>query len=231
MPSVKILEKKKKAVQELRKELENAKSIVFTDYMGLNVAQDTEMRTAFRQEGLKYRVIKNTITTRVFDALGLEEMKAILFGPTAVAYSHDDPVLAPRLVAKYRDQYKKFTIKGGVIDGEAISVEEIEKLAKIPALPILHGQLVSTLLFPISSLAITLNLLAQRAEEEGVEKVAALAVAAENTAKETEQAVAEKEELAAEEKEEADQPQPEAEEKGQPQPDANEAEEKEEAQE
>lgn len=235
MPSVKILEKKKKAVQELRKELENAKSIVFTDYMGLNVAQDTEMRTAFRQEGLKYRVIKNTITTRVFDALGLEEMKAILFGPTAVAYSHDDPVLAPRLVAKYRDQYKKFTIKGGVIDGEAISVEEIEKLAKIPALPILHGQLVSTLLFPISSLAITLNLLAQKAEEEGVEKVAALAVAAENTAKETEQAVAEKEELAAEdtaeEKEETDQPQPEAEEKGQPQPDANEAEEKEEAQE
>ena len=175
MPSVKILEQKKKVVKELRKELETAKSMVFTDYMGLNVAQDTEMRTAFRKEGLEYRVIKNTITTRVFDEMGLEDLKSILVGPTAVAYSSEDPILAPRLVVKYRDQFKKFSLKGGVMDGEIISNEEIEELANIPALPILHGRLVSTLLFPISSLAITLNLLAKKAEEAGAENVAELA--------------------------------------------------------
>ena len=167
MPSVKILEQKKKAVRELRDQLKDAKSMVFADYMGLNVAQDTEMRAEFRKEGLQYRVIKNTITTRVFDELGLEELKPILAGPTAVAYSAEDPILAPRLVAKYRDQYKKFTIKGGVMDGEIISLELIDELSKIPSLPVLRGRLVSTLMFPISSLAITLNLLAQKAEDAG----------------------------------------------------------------
>ncbi len=175
MPSVKILEQKKKAVRELRDQLKDAKSMVFADYMGLNVAQDTEMRSEFRKEGLQYRVIKNTITTRVFDELGLEELKPILAGPTAVAYSAEDPILAPRLVAKYRDQYKKFTIKGGVMDGEIISLELIDELSKIPSLPVLRGRLVSTLMFPISSLAITLNLLAQKAEEAGVSAVAELA--------------------------------------------------------
>ncbi|NLK01787.1 MAG: 50S ribosomal protein L10 [Clostridiaceae bacterium] len=178
MPSVKILEQKKKAVRELRDQLKDAKSMVFADYMGLNVAQDTEMRSEFRKEGLQYRVIKNTITTRVFDELGLEELKPILVGPTAVAYSAEDPILAPRLVAKYRDQYKKFTIKGGVMDGEIISLELIDELSKIPALPVLHGRLVSTMMFPISSLAITLNLLAQKAEEAGVSTVAELATGA-----------------------------------------------------
>ncbi len=175
MPSVKILEQKKKAVRELRDQLKDAKSMVFADYMGLNVAQDTEMRAEFRKEGLQYRVIKNTITTRVFDELGLEELKPILAGPTAVAYSAEDPILAPRLVAKYRDQYKKFTIKGGVMDGEIISLELIDELSKIPSLPVLRGRLVSTLMFPISSLAITLNLLAQKAEEAGASTVAELA--------------------------------------------------------
>ncbi len=174
MPSAKILEQKKKVVKELHQELESAKSMVFTDYMGLNVAQDTEMRAAFRKEGLEYRVIKNTITTRVFDAMGLEDLKSILVGPTAVAYSAEDPILAPRLVVKYRDEFKKFSLKGGVMDGEIISSEEIEKLASIPALPVLYGRLVSTLLFPISSLAITLNLIAEKAQEAGVENVAEL---------------------------------------------------------
>ncbi|MGI6090196.1 MAG: 50S ribosomal protein L10 [Saccharofermentanales bacterium] len=178
MPSVKILEQKKKAVRKLRDQLKDAKSMVFADYMGLNVAQDTEMRSEFRKEGLQYRVIKNTITTRVFDELGLEELKPILVGPTAVAYSAEDPILAPRLVAKYRDQYKKFTIKGGVMDGEIISLELIDELSQIPALPVLHGRLVSTMMFPISSLAITLNLLAQKAEEAGASTVAELATGA-----------------------------------------------------
>lgn len=175
MPSVKILEQKKEAVRELRDQLKDAKSMVFADYMGLNVAQDTEMRAEFRKEGLQYRVIKNTITTRVFDELGLEELKPILAGPTAVAYSTEDPILAPRLVAKYRDQYKKFTIKGGVMDGEIIPLATIDELSKIPSLPVLRGRLVSTLMFPISSLAITLNLLAQKAEEAGASTVAGLA--------------------------------------------------------
>ncbi|HHU08105.1 MAG TPA: 50S ribosomal protein L10 [Clostridiaceae bacterium] len=204
MPSAKILEQKKKVVKELRDELKGAKSMVFTDYMGLNVAQDTEMRAAFRKEGLEYRVIKNTITTRVFDEIGLEDLKSILVGPTAVAYSSEDPILAPRLVVKYRDQFKKFSLKGGVMDGEIISTDEIEELANIPALPVLHGRLVSTLLFPISSLAITLNMLAEKAQEAGVETVAELvtgAATAEEPEAEIEDPVAEEAAIETEEPE------------------------------
>ncbi|MGB4610785.1 MAG: 50S ribosomal protein L10 [Saccharofermentanales bacterium] len=182
MPSPKILEKKKQVVKQLANELKDAQSIVLADYMGLNVAQDTEMRTAFREAGVNYRVIKNSVISRAFDQLGIDGFTDELTGPTAIAYSVDDIVLAPKLTKQYADKLKKFEIKGGIMEGAKVDLEQIIKLASIPDQQTLYGQLVSGLIFPVTSLAMTLNALAEKAAEEGKEKVADLVVASKVTA-------------------------------------------------
>lgn len=182
MPSPKILENKKQRVNQLANELKDAQSIVLADYMGLNVAQDTEMRTAFREAGVIYRVIKNSVISRAFDQLGIDGFTDELTGPTAIAYSVDDIVLAPKLTKQYADKIKKFEIKGGIMEGAKVDLEQILKLASIPDQQTLYGQLVSGLIFPVTSLAMTLNALAEKAAEEGKENVADMVVAADDSA-------------------------------------------------
>ncbi len=174
MPSPKILEAKKQIVEDLANELRDAKSIVLSNYQGLTVAQDTEMRTAFRKEALNYRVVKNTISIRALEALGLTGFEKELTGPTALAWSTEDVVLAPRLVKKYADQFKKTSIKAGVVDGQKADMNTMNALASIPSLEVLYGQLVSSLIFPITSLAMTLNSMAKKMEENGAATVADL---------------------------------------------------------
>lgn len=174
MPSPKILEAKKQIVEDLANELRDAKSIVLSNYQGLTVAQDTEMRTAFRKEALNYRVVKNTISIRALEALGLTGFEEELTGPTALAWSKEDVVLAPRLVKKYADQFKKTSIKAGVVDGKKADMNTMNALASIPSMEVLYGQLVSSLIFPVTSLAMTLNAMAKKMEENGAATVADL---------------------------------------------------------
>lgn len=175
MPSPKILEKKKQAVDALAAELKNAQSIVLNDYMGLNVAEDTEMRTAFRKAGVNYRVIKNTTILRAFEKLGITGFEEELKGPTALAFS-EDVVLAPKLSKEYAEKTKKMEIKGGAVEGAKVELAQVMQLASIPDVTTLHGQLVSGLIFPIRSLAMTLNAIAEKAAEAGKENVADLLV-------------------------------------------------------
>lgn len=196
MPSPKILEAKKQIVEDLANELRDAKSIVLSNYQGLTVAQDTEMRTAFRKEALNYRVVKNTISIRALEALGLTGFEEELTGPTALAWSKEDVVLAPRLVKKYADQFKKTSIKAGVVDGKKADMNTMNALASIPSMEVLYGQLVSSLIFPVTSLAMTLNAMAKKMEENGAATVADL-VSGAAPAKVEEVAPAEAEETAA----------------------------------
>lgn len=164
MPSPKILAKKKQVVSDLSEELKSVASLVFTDYKGLSVAQDTEMRSEFRKAGVTYKVIKNSVSSRAFDKLGVEGLDEILKGPTAIAFSTEDVVTAPRLVKQFVDKFKKMEVKGGVLDGEFITPDTIQQLASIPTLDVLYTRLVSTLMYPITKLAITLNLAAEKLE-------------------------------------------------------------------
>lgn len=178
MPSPKILAKKKERVKALAEELKEAESIVFADYQGLTVAQDTEMRKAFRENGVTYKVIKNNISRRALESLGIEGIADELIGPTALAFSTEDVVMAPRIVKKYVDEFKKIKIKGGVVHGKLETLDLINQLANIPSQETLYGQLVTSILFPITSLAMTLGAAVKEAEEQGYESVQQLAEAA-----------------------------------------------------
>jgi len=184
MPSQKILEAKKKVVAALAADFKDAKSFVFADARGLTVLQDTEMRADLRKNGVKYQVIKNTTSKIIFKELGVEGLEEVFKGPTAIAYSTEDMIVPAKMMKQYADKYEKLTLKGGVLEGKAMSVADVNALASIPSKDVLYGQVVYTLISPVTKLAMLLKAVAEKAEEAGAETAAAVAVAATEAAAE-----------------------------------------------
>lgn len=174
MPSEKKLVAKKKQVDALVKELKTAESIVLADYKGLTVAQDTEMRAEFRRQGLTYKVVKNSITERAFEQLGIQGMEETLVGPTAIAFSADDVVLAPRMVRKFSEKFKKISLKGGIVGTEVYSLDHVMQLSRIESHESLYGQLLFMMLYPLTAFTQVAQQIADKGQEAGVDKVADL---------------------------------------------------------
>lgn len=179
MPSKKILEQKAKVVADLSADFKQAQSMVFVEYRGLTVAQDTEMRSEMRKAGVKYQVIKNTLSGRALDAIGVAGLEAVLKGPTAIAYSKDEVTAPAKVVKTYADKYDLLKIKGGVVDGKLVTEGDVRTIAAIPSKDVLYSQVVFTLLAPITGLAVALNAICEKGEAAGVTSVAELAVVAE----------------------------------------------------
>ncbi len=177
MPSKKILELKKKRVDALVKELENAESIVFSDYKGLTVEQDTQMRAEFRDKNLNYKVVKNSISSRAFEKLGIEGLEETLTGPTAIAYSNEDVVLAPRLVREYTEKFRKMSIKGGIVGKEVHPLDYIMALSRVESRENLYGKLLFMMLYPLTAFAQIASQVAEKGTETGAATVAELAQA------------------------------------------------------
>ena len=179
MPSKTVLEQKQAIVNGLADELKNAKTLVFADYRGLTVEQDTELRAVMRKENVTYRVVKNRLTKLATEKVGMEGLKDFLTGPTVMAYSTEDVIAPAKLVKQFSTKYPVLEIKGGSMDGEVMDIAAINSLASIPDVPVLHGKLVTSLISPIAGLAIMLGALRDKGEEAGAEKVSELAVAKE----------------------------------------------------
>lgn len=181
MPSNKILEMKKAIVTGLADEFRQAQTMVFADYRGLTVAQDTELRAAMRKAGVTYKVIKNKLAVLAAEQAGIKGMEALFTGPTAVAYSNEDVVAPAKLVKEFATKYPILEIKGGAMEGEFLDVAGVQRLAAVPPKEVLYGQVVTGLISPIASFAMILGAVCKKAEENGVENVSELvAVAAGN---------------------------------------------------
>jgi large subunit ribosomal protein L10 len=157
LPSGKILEQKKLVVEEITKKLQSAKGMVFADYRGLTVGQDTELRNAFRKAGVEYQVVKNTLTTFAAKSLGLDMLAGVLHGPTALAYSDIDPVAPAKVTVEFQKKFEKFTVKAGVVEGKIIDENGVKALAELPSKEVLLGQVVGTLNAPITGFVTVLN--------------------------------------------------------------------------
>ncbi len=181
MPSEKILLAKQAEVAALAEEFKSAETLVVAKARGLTVAEDTAMRAAMREAGVTYKVVKNTLAKRAAEAAGLDGLNDIFVGPTAIAYHTDDVVAPAKLAKKYEKDYEAFEIKGGAVEGEVASLENILKLAATPDLETLQTQLAYVLNFPITKLAATLKAVVDKGEEEGQDQVVALQVKHEAT--------------------------------------------------
>jgi len=157
MPSKEVLEKKKQIVQELVESLSAAKSMIFVDYRGLTVEQDTELRSALRKSGVKYKVVKNTLTRIAVDQMGLQGLNPYLEGPTSVAFSDTDPVAPAKIMNQYAGKFDKLQLKVGVVEGRIVDVEGIKALANLPSREVLVSQVLGGLNAPLYGLVNVLN--------------------------------------------------------------------------
>ena len=160
MPSEKILEQKKALVAELTEQLSNACAGVIVDYRGITVTEDTQLRKKLREAGVTYRVVKNSYLRFAFNNVGIEGLDSVLEGTTAVAFS-DDELAAAKVLCKYAEENKNFTIKAGFSEGKALDVATVEALSKVPGKEDLLGMLAGSLSQMIAGLARAINAVAE----------------------------------------------------------------------
>ena len=158
MPNAKVLSEKQAIVAALTERIKNASAGVFVDYRGINVAQDTELRTEMRKNDVEYSVIKNTLTRFALDDCGLKEIDPILNGTTSLATSTGDPIAPFRIISDYSKKLNDvFNIKAAFMDGKVLTETEIAEISALPSKEALYSQVFGTLLAPITSLAVVLN--------------------------------------------------------------------------
>ena len=161
MPNAKVLESKKATVDVLAEKLQNATAAVFVDYKGINVAQDTALRNQFREAGVEYTVVKNTLTRFAANKIGYTEFDELLNGTTSKACTTGDPIAPARIVSEFAKANKILEIKGGLIEGKALSVDELKAFGDLPSKDALIAQVLGTFLAPITSLAVVLDQICQ----------------------------------------------------------------------
>ena len=157
MASEKILNQKKEEVSELAKKIKEAKVVLLTDYRGINVLDVTNLRAKLRNADIEYKVIKNNITRRALKECNLEGLDEALEGPTAVIIGNNDYLEACKTIYEFAKDNDFYKIKGGIIDGKIVPVEEIITLAKLPSRETLLSMLAGALLGNISKLAVALD--------------------------------------------------------------------------
>ena len=157
MPNAKVLESKKVVVDALTGKIKEATSVVFVDYKGITVAQDTALRQQFREAGVEYSVVKNTLTRFATKNVGYD-FDEVLNGTTAMASTNGDPIAPARIVCEFAKKNKlPLAIKGGVVEGSVLSAEQLSSFGELPSKNALVASVLGTFLAPISSLAFVLD--------------------------------------------------------------------------
>lgn len=133
-------------IGDLKAELAKATSLILADFRGITVKSDTALRREFRASGCKYQVVKNTLLGFAVKGTPLEAVDKLLAGPTAIAYSFEDPAAPAKVAAKIAKQEEKFVIKGGFVDGKVLDVKGVEALSALPGKDELRATFLATLL-------------------------------------------------------------------------------------
>jgi large subunit ribosomal protein L10 len=179
-------EEKAAVIDEVAEQIRGSDAIFAVDYRGLSVKDAAELRGQLIEAGATFRVIKNRLTIRAADQAGAESLKELLEGPTAFTFvtGDGDAALAAKALAQFRRQTETLAFKGGTMNGEPLTAEEIESISRLPARDVLNGQFVGVLASPlttlvrglgslISGLAIQLKQIEeQKAEEQSAEQPA-----------------------------------------------------------
>ena len=153
-----------KAVEQLTAKLKDAKAMVFVDYRGISVNEDTELRKNAREAGVEYFVAKNRLMKIALKEVGIEtNFDDLLEGTTSFAIGYEDGVAPSKLVFDFGKKLKdKLVIKGGMLESERVDVSTVEALAQLPSRDEMLGMIAYGLLSPVRMLAVGLSNLADK---------------------------------------------------------------------
>jgi len=145
---------KERVVAELAERLRSTESLIVADYRGLTNAQLEELRGKLRGSGGRLQVVKNTLTRRAAEEAGAESLLALLEGPTAIAFvdADGDPVAVAKALSDTAKETKVLALRGGTLSGRAMTGDEVEELAKLPAPEVIKSQLVGAIVAPLTQL-------------------------------------------------------------------------------
>ena len=166
MPSNSILVQKQQIVADLAEQIKNSTAGVVVNYQGITVENDTAMRKALREAGVKYVVMKNTMTGRACDMVGYSEMKQYLTGMTAIAISESDPVVAAKILKQYAEKVESFNILAGYVDGAVIDANTVNALADIPNKETLIAKLLGSIQSPLYKFAYAIKAICDKENGE-----------------------------------------------------------------
>ena len=156
------VELKQPIIDEIKELLDGAQSAVAVKYLGITVEQDTRLRKELRENGVTYKVFKNTLIKRAADGTEFAALDPDLEGPTALAVSKTDATAPARIVAKYAKEVKPLELKGGVVEGAYYDKDAIQTIATIPSREDLLGELLGSIQSPITNVARVLNQIAEQ---------------------------------------------------------------------
>ena len=147
-------EEKGQVLAELGDIMKDASSIYVTDYKGLTVAQATELRTAFRKAGAKYKVAKNTLIKRALNERGIsgDQIDTVLDGQTGLAFGFEDPAAPARVLKEFTEKNEQLKFKLAWLDGSIYDGKQLKTLAALPTKKELIANIVGSLQSPISGI-------------------------------------------------------------------------------
>jgi len=145
---------KERIVSELAAELGAAETLIVADYRGLTNKQLEALRDELLKHGARFRIVKNTLTRRAAELAGAEALLVMLDGPTAIAFieSAGDPAAVAKALATTAKETNVLSLRGGILEGKALSGEEIAELATLPPVDQLRGLLVGAVVAPLTQL-------------------------------------------------------------------------------
>jgi large subunit ribosomal protein L10 len=152
-------DQKTAVIEQIAGEISGSEAVFAVDYRGLTVAQAADLRERLRATDTRFRVVKNSLSERAADRAGVEVLKPLLVGPTALALVRGDAALAAKALNDAARTTNVLDFKGGVLNGSALSADDVRSIARLPAREVLTAQLVGTIAAPISGLVRTLNAL------------------------------------------------------------------------
>lgn len=156
------VELKQPIVQEISEAMNGAQSIVVVDYIGLTVAEDTELRKKLREANVTYKVYKNTLVNRAVEGTEYESLKEVLSGPSAFAISKEDATAPARVLAEFAKNAPELEIKAGIVEGTYYDAEGMKTIASVPSREVLLSRLLGSLQSPVTNLARVLNQIAEK---------------------------------------------------------------------
>ena len=155
-------EQKTAVVEEVAAQIQESEAVFAVDYRGISVPQAAVLRERLTEAGARFRIVKNTLTLLAVDKAGAEALKGVLEGPTAFTFvtaEDGDVALAANALAQFKREHNLLDFKGGLMNGEPLTAEQIAELARLPARDVLHGQVVGMIASPVTGLVRTLNAL------------------------------------------------------------------------
>ena len=148
---------KEEELNELKKDLADAKNIVVSQFTGITVAQDTDLRQKIRATGSKYRVVKNTLAKIAAKGTPAEALSKALEGSTSIAYNNSDPVALAKALTAYAKTNPVFVFKSGLVEGRVVNLADLNAIASLPSKEELIAKLLFLLNAPAQRIAVATN--------------------------------------------------------------------------